>query len=100
MKIFRGVKFSRSVIFAVRDESAKTAKIMRLENLALYRMDERPESSWRFVYYQVSGEPGFAGYSRRSDLYLGGCELARASDRRRVILFSCVKFLRLASTAK
>ena len=29
-------KFSRSLIFAVRDGSAKTAKIMCLENLALY----------------------------------------------------------------
>ena len=24
-------------------------------------MDERLESSWRLVYYQVSGEPGIAG---------------------------------------
>ena len=29
-------KNSRSLIFAVRRQSAKTAKIMRLENLALY----------------------------------------------------------------
>ena len=29
-------KVLRNLIFAVRDESAKTAKIMRLENLALY----------------------------------------------------------------
>ena len=31
-------KVSRGLIFAVRDKSAKTAKIMRLENLALYGM--------------------------------------------------------------
>ena len=31
-----GWKVSRSLIFAARFESAKTAKIMRLENLALY----------------------------------------------------------------
>ena len=30
------LKVSRNLIFAVRDESAKTAKIMGLENLALY----------------------------------------------------------------
>ena len=53
-------------------------------------MDERLESSWRLVYYQVSGEPGITGCSRRSDIYLGECGLARASlftDHRRVILF-------------
>ena len=37
-----------------------------------YNMDERLESSWRLVYYQVSGEPGIAGCSHRSDIYLGG----------------------------
>ena len=55
-----------------------------------YNMDERLESSWHLVYYQVSGEPGIAGCSRRSDIYLGECGLARASiftDRHRVILF-------------
>ena len=53
-------------------------------------MDERLESSWRLVYYQVSGEPGIAGCSRRSDIYFGECGLARASlftDHCRVILF-------------
>ena len=40
-------------------------------------MDERLESSWHLVYYQVSGEPGIAGCSRRSDIYLGECGLAR-----------------------
>ena len=42
-------------------------------------MDERLESSYRLVYYQVSGEPGIAGYSRRLDIYPGECGLARAS---------------------
>ena len=41
-----------------------------------FNMDERLESSWRLVYYQVSGEPGITGYGRRSDIYLGECGLA------------------------
>ena len=40
-------------------------------------MDERLESSWHLVYYQVSGKPGIAGCSRRLDIYLGECGLAR-----------------------
>ena len=40
-------------------------------------MDERLESSWCLVYYQVSGEPGIAGCSHRSDIYLGECGLVR-----------------------
>jgi len=31
---------------------------------------------WLLVYYQVSGEPGIARCSRRSDIYLGECGLA------------------------
>ena len=53
-------------------------------------MDERLESSWRLVYYQVSGEPGITGCSHQLDIYLGECGLARDSlftDHRRVILF-------------
>ena len=38
-------------------------------------MDEL--SPWRLVYCQVSGEPVIAGCSFRSDVYLGGCGLAR-----------------------
>ena len=34
-------------------------------------MDEHLESSWCLVYYQVSGNPGIAGYSHRLDIYLG-----------------------------
>ena len=37
-----------------------------------YNMDESLESSWRLVYYQVSGEPGITDCSHRSDIYLGG----------------------------
>ena len=40
-----------------------------------YNVDEHLESSERLVYYQVTGEPGIAGCSRRSDIYLGGCGL-------------------------
>ena len=52
-------------------------------------MDEHLESSWRLVYYWVSGEPGIAGYSHRSDIYLGECGLCASlfTDCRRVILF-------------
>ena len=39
-------------------------------------MDERLESTWHLVYYQVSGEPGIACYGRRSDIYLVECGLA------------------------
>ena len=40
-------------------------------------MDEHLESSWRLVYYQVSGEPGIARCSHQSDIYLRECGLAR-----------------------
>ena len=40
-------------------------------------MDEHLESSWRLVYYQVWGEPGIAHCSRRSNIYLVECGLAR-----------------------
>ena len=39
-------------------------------------MNEHLESSWHLVYYRVSGEPGIAGYSRQSDIYLRECGLA------------------------
>ena len=38
-------------------------------------LDECLENSWHLVYYQVSGEPGIAGCSCRSDIYLGECGL-------------------------
>ena len=40
-------------------------------------MDERLESLWLLVYYQVSGEPEIACCSHRSDIYLRECGLAR-----------------------
>ena len=40
-------------------------------------MDEYLESSWRLVYYQVSGEPEITRCSRRSDIYLVEYGLAR-----------------------
>ena len=58
-------------------------------------MDEHLESSWHLVYYQVSGEPGNAGCSRRSDIYLGECGLLRTSlftDYRHIILFFVLNF--------
>ena len=48
--------------------------------------DKFLESSWDLVYYQVSGEPGIAGCSFRSD---GNVDL-RANlftDHHRIILF-------------
>ena len=79
VKIFRVLKFSqlRSIrkIFLMVDDCS---------------MDELLESSWHLVYYQVSGEPGNAGCSRRSDIYLGECGLPRTSlftDYCHIILF-------------
>ena len=57
VKGFRVVKFSQSrsirEIFLTVDDC---------------NMDERLESSWRLVYYQVSGEPGISRCSHRSDI--------------------------------
>ena len=66
VKIFRVDKFSRfhsiREIFLTVDDC---------------NMDKRLESLWLLVYYQVSGEPGIARCSHRSDIYLGECGLAR-----------------------
>ena len=66
VKNFRVVKFSRfhsiHEIFLMVDYC---------------NMDKCLESSWRLVYYQVSGAPGIARCSRRSDIYLVECGLAR-----------------------
>ena len=79
VKNFRVIKFSRfrsiREIFLTVDDC---------------NMDKCLESSWRLVYYQVSGERGIPGCSVQSDIYLGECGRARASlftDHRRVILF-------------
>ena len=65
-----------------------------------YNMDEHLDSSKHLVYYQVTGEPGIAGYSRRSDIYLGGCRLHVHTYSLIIALFSRVKFSRLVSTTK
>ena len=65
-------------------------KIFRIDKFSRYRsireifltvddcnMDERLESLWLLVYYQVSGEPGIARCSHQSDIYLWECGLAR-----------------------
>ena len=61
--------------------------------VADYNMDKRLESSYRLVYYRVSGEPRITDCSRRSEIYPGECGLARTSlfiDRRRVsLIFAC-----------
>ena len=74
MKNFRVVKFSRfrliGEIFLTIDD---------------HNMDKRLESSYRFVYYRVSGEPGITGCSHQLEIYPGECALAHASlfiDRR------------------
>ena len=62
MKNVRVVKFSR--FRSIHEIFLKVAN---------YNMDERLESSYHLVYYRVSGEPGIAGCSRRSDIYPGEC---------------------------
>ena len=61
--------------------------------VADYNMDEHLESSYRLVYYLVSGEPGIAGCSCRSDIYPGECGLVHTSlfiDHRSVsLIFAC-----------
>ena len=45
--VWERIEVSRSLIFAVGNESAKTAKIKRLENLALYGSSEaRPSRAY------------------------------------------------------
>ena len=77
------------------DREIFTLKIIRVKNFRVVKflwflsirklfltvddcnMDERLETCWCLVYYQVSEEPGIARCSRRSDIYLGECGLAR-----------------------
>ena len=69
VKIFRVDKFSRfrsiREIFLTVDDC---------------NMDERLESLWLLVYYQVSGEPGIARCSHQSDIYLGALLLVMNTD--------------------
>ena len=83
-------------MFALKIIRVKNFRVIKIFAVSFFltvddcSMDERLESSWRLVYYQVSEEPGITGCSRRSDIYLGECGLARASlftDHSRVILF-------------
>ena len=67
VKFFRVVKFSR---FSSIREIFLTVDGCN--------MDERLERSWRLVYYQVSGEQGIAGCSRRSDTFIPGTVDLRA----------------------
>ena len=55
-------------------------------------MDERLESSWCTVYYLVSGEPGIARCSTRSDNYLGECGSSFTNYRRVILFFACLIF--------
>ena len=84
MKFFRIDKFSRfrsiHEIFLTVDDC---------------NMDERLESLWLLVYYQVSGELGIARCSHRSDIYLGECGLARKlihGSSPRNLFFACLIF--------
>ena len=94
------------------DREIFTLKIIRMKNVRVVKfswflfvwstkffltvdncnVDERSESSWRLVYYQVSGKPGIAGCSRRSDTYLRKCGLAHKIVHRsspRNFIFAC-----------
>ena len=84
MKIFRVDKFSRfrsiREIFLTVDDC---------------NMEERLESLWLLVYYQVSGEPGIARCSHQSHIYLGECGLARKLIHRSSpsnLFFACLIF--------
>ena len=86
VKIFRVDKFSR--FRSIREIFLTVADC---------NMDERLESLWLLVYYQVSEKPGIARCNHRS----GSVDL-RASlftEYRCVIYFSRVQFSRLVSTA-
>ena len=90
------------------DQEILTSKIICIKNFVLLKftwfhsiceifitvdncnMEERLESSLRFVYYQASGDPRIAGCSCWSDIYLRECGLTCGSlftDHHHVILF-------------
>ena len=92
-------------IFTLKLKRLKNFRVVRFSQFLFIReifltvddcnIDERLASSWHLVYYQVSGEPGIARCSCRSDIYPMECELARNfyTDHRHVILFfSCLIF--------
>jgi len=65
-----GTVYCRSGNFHVKNnlrENFRVVKFSRFRSICeiflavdYYNMDEHLESSWRLVYYQVSGEPGIA----------------------------------------
>ena len=88
-------RYHRLGNFCIKNNSRKNFHVIKFSQSHSIReifltvddcnMDERLESSWRLVYYQVSGEPG-----RQSDIYFRECGLARESlftDHHRIILF-------------
>ena len=97
------VTYCRLGNFHIKNDSCENFRVVKFSRFRSipkifltvdnYNMDERLESFYHLVYYQVSGEPGIAGCSRRSDIYPGECRLARASlfiDRRRLsLIFVC-----------
>jgi len=79
--------YRRSGNFRVKNNSRENFRVDKFSRFRSIReisftvddcnMDERLESLWFLVNYQVSGEPGIACCSRLSDIYLGECGLAR-----------------------
>ena len=71
-------KYRRSGNFRVKNNSREIFRVDKFSRFRSIReifltvddcnMDERLESSWRLVYYQVSGEPEIARCSRRLDI--------------------------------
>ena len=95
------------------DQEILTSKIICIKNFVLLKftwfhsiceifitvdncnMEERLESSLRFVYYQASGDPRIAGCSCWLDIYLRECGLTCGSlftDHHHVILFFTLYF--------
>ena len=88
----------RSGNFRIENNSRENFRVLKFSfNPQIFltvdscNIDERLESSWCLVYYQVSGKQGIACCSRRLDIYPGECGLARASFHRRIIYISRVK---------
>jgi len=55
-------------------------------------MDKHLESSWRLVYYQVSGEPGIALCSRRSDILTRAVWTCAQAYSLIILFFACLIF--------
>ena len=89
-------------IFALKIIHVKNFRVIKFSQFHLIHkifltvddcsMDERLESSWRLVYYPVSGEPGIAGCIVINQTFTLGinvwtCTRQLFTDHRRVILF-------------